>query len=53
MHYLNSVSAADLQQIPFSLMLFELSSYHVNAVQLHVYAADVLVGCGVYREGFR
>jgi hypothetical protein len=40
-------------QIPLSLMLFELSGYWVNTVQLHVNAADVLVRCGVYREGFR
>jgi hypothetical protein len=34
-------------------MLFELSGYYLNAVQLHVYAADVLVRCGIDREGFR
>jgi len=34
-------------------MLFELSGYHVNAVQLHVYAADALIRHGVDRDGFR
>jgi hypothetical protein len=34
-------------------MLFELSGYDVNTVPLDVYAADVLVRCGVDREGFR
>ena len=42
-HYLHSVSAADSKQISLSLILFELSTYSVNAVQLHVHAADVLV----------
>ena len=51
--YLNTVSAADPVQTPLSLMLFELSGYDVNAVQLHVSAADVLVRCGIDREGFR
>jgi hypothetical protein len=51
--YLNTVSAADPVQIPLSLMLFELSGYDVNAVQVHVSAADVLVRCGIDREGFR
>jgi len=27
--------------------------YYINAVRLHVYAADVLVRCGVDRDGFR
>jgi hypothetical protein len=40
-------------QIPLSLMLFELSGYHVTAVQLHVHAADVVVRSGVDREGSR
>jgi hypothetical protein len=35
------------------MLFFELSGYYVNAVQLHVHAADVLVRCGVHREGFR
>jgi hypothetical protein len=34
-------------------MLFELSGYDMNAVQVHVSAADVLVRCGIDREGFR
>jgi len=34
-------------------MLFELSAYYVNTVQLHVNAADVLVRRGVHREDFR
>ncbi len=51
--YLDSVSAADPVQIPLSLILFELSGYYVNAVQLHVHAADVLVRRGVHREGSR
>jgi hypothetical protein len=40
-------------QIPLSLLFLELSGYYVNAVQLHVHAADVLVRCGIHREGFR
>jgi len=42
-HYLNSVSAADLVQIPLSLLFSELNSYCVNAVRLRVNTADVLV----------
>jgi hypothetical protein len=34
-------------------MIFELSGDDVNAVQLYVSAADVLVRCGIDREGFR
>ena len=52
-HYLNSVSAAGQTQTPLSLLLLELIGYCVNAVQLHVNAADVLVRAGVDREGFR
>ena len=52
-HYLNTVSAAHLAQIPLSLLFLELINDCVNAVRLHVYAADVLVGRGVAREGFR
>ena len=52
-HYLDSVYAADPVQIPLSLMLFELSGYYVNTVQLHVHAADVLVRRGIHREGSR
>ena len=51
--YLNSASAADSVQIPLLLMFLELGDYYVNAVQLHVHAADVLVRRGVHREGFR
>jgi hypothetical protein len=40
-------------QIPLSLLFLELSGYHVNAARLHVYAADVLIRCGVDRQGFR
>jgi len=36
-----------------SPLFLELSGYYVNAVQLHVHAADVLVRCGIHREGFR
>jgi hypothetical protein len=51
--YLDSVFAAGLAQIPFSLLFLELSGYCVNAVQLHVNAADVLVRGGIDREGSR
>ena len=44
MRYLNTVSAAGPAQIPLSLLFLELSGYCVNAVRLHAYAADVLVG---------
>ena len=53
MHYLHSVSAADPVQVPLSLLFLELSGYCVNAVRLHVYAADVLVRLGVDRDDFR
>ena len=53
MYYLHSVSAADPMQAPLSLLFFELSGYYVNAVRLHVYAADVLVGLGVDRDDSR
>ena len=52
-HYLNSVSAADLVQDSFSLLFLELSDYGVNAVRLHVYAADALVRLGVDKDDFR
>jgi len=52
-HYLNSVSAADLAQIPSSLMFLELIGYCVSAVRIHVYAADILVRLGVDRDDFR
>ena len=51
--YLNTVSAAEPEQIPLSLLLLELIGYYVNAVRLHVYAADVLVRHGVDRDDFR
>jgi len=51
--YLNTASAAGPVQIPLSLLFLELTGYYVNAVQLHVYAADVLVRCGIRREDFR
>jgi hypothetical protein len=51
--YLDSISAARLTQIPLSLLLLELSGYYVNAVQLHVNAADVLVRRGIDRDGSR
>ncbi len=52
-HYLDSVSAAELMQIPLSLLFLELSGYYVNAVRLHVNAADVLVRRGVDGDGPR
>jgi hypothetical protein len=52
-HYLNDVSAAEPVRIAFSLMLFELSSYYLDPVRLHVNAADVLVRRGIHGEGFR
>ena len=51
--YLNTVSAADPVQTLLSLLFLELSGYYMNPVQLHVHAADVLVRCGVHREGSR
>jgi hypothetical protein len=48
-HYLHNVSAAGPMQIFLSLLFLELSVYYANAVRLHVYAADVLVRCGVDR----
>ena len=53
MHYLNSVSAASPVRIPLSLLFLEISGYCVDVVRLHVYAADVLVRCGVDRDDFR
>jgi hypothetical protein len=53
MHYLNSFSATGLVRSPLSLLFLELSGYWLNVVQRHVYAADVLVICGVDRDGFR
>jgi hypothetical protein len=51
--YLNTVSAAGHVQFLLSLRFFDFNGYCVNAVQLHVAAADVLVRCGDDREGFR
>ena len=53
MRYLDSVSAARLAQIPLSLLFLELNGYYVNAVQLHVNAADVLVRRCIDRDGSR
>jgi hypothetical protein len=53
MHYLSSVSAADLICSPLSLLFSGLSGYCLNVVKRHVYAAHVLVRCGVDRHGFR
>ena len=53
MHYLHSVSAAGLVRASLSLLFLELTGYHVNVVRLHVYAADVLVRCGVDRDDLR
>ena len=53
MHYLHSVSAAYPYKSPLSLLFLELSGYCVNAVRLHVYAADVLVRLGVDRDDSR
>ena len=51
--YLHSVSAAEAGEIPLSVLLLELTGYHVDAMRLHVYAAYVLVRRGVDREGSR
>ena len=53
MHYLHSVSAADLYKSPCRCYFLELSGYWMNAVRLHVYAADVLVFLGVDRDDSR
>jgi hypothetical protein len=52
-HYLDSVFAAEPVQILFSVLFLELSGYYVNAVQLHVNAADALVRRGIDGEGSR
>ena len=52
-HYLDSVSAAEPVQVLFSMLFLELSGYYVNAVQLHVTAADALVRRGVDRDDSR
>ena len=51
--YLDSVSAVRLARILFSLLFLELTGYGVNAVQLHVNAADALVRRGVDRDDSR
>src|SRR5215469_10597035 len=51
-HYLNSVSAAEPAQASSSLRFSELSDYYVNAIRLHVTAADALVRLGVDRDDF-
>ena len=51
--YLNSVYAASLAHTSLSMPLLELSGYGLSVVRLHVYAADVLVRCGVDRDDFR
>ena len=51
--YLDSVAAASLAQFPLSLLFLELIGYRVNAVQLHVNAADVLVRRGIDGDGSR
>jgi len=53
MHYLNSVSAARPALASLSLLFLERNSYCVNAVRLHVYAADTLVRLGVDSNDFR
>jgi hypothetical protein len=50
---MNSVSAAGPLQILLSLLFLELNGYCMNAIQLHVNAADVLVRRGIDRDGFR
>ena len=52
-HYLDSVSAAGPVQTALSLLLLELSGYCVNAIQLHVNAADLLVRRGIDRDDSR
>ena len=53
MRYLHSVLAASTVQTSLSLLFLELSGYCVNAVRLHVYAADALVRLGVDKDDFR
>jgi hypothetical protein len=53
MRYLPSASAASPVQTSLSLLFLELTGYCMNAVRLHVYAADVLVRLGVDRDGSR
>ena len=51
--YLDGVSAARLVRSSFSLLFLELSDYGVNAIQLHVNAADVQVRPGIDRDDSR
>ena len=52
-HYLDSVSVAGPVHISLSLLFLELNIYCVNAVQLQVNAADLLVRRGMDRDGSR
>jgi len=52
-HYLDTFFAADLIRSSLLMLFLELSGYCVNAVQRHVYAADVVVRWGVDRDDFR
>ena len=51
--YLDSVSAARLARSSLSLLFLELTGYGVNAIQLHVNAADVQVRPGIDRDDSR
>jgi hypothetical protein len=51
--YLDSVSAARLARFSLSLLFLELTGYGVNAIQLHVNAADVQVRLGIDRDDSR
>ena len=52
-HYLNSVSSVDAPQGPLSMLFLEPTGYGVNAVRLHVYAADALVRLRVGGDDLR
>jgi hypothetical protein len=49
----DSVLAAESAQIPFSLLFLKLIGYYLNAVRLHVNAANVLVRRGMDRDDSR
>ena len=51
--YLDSVSSARLARSSLSLLFLELSDYGVNAIQLHVNAADDQVRPGIDRDDSR
>jgi hypothetical protein len=51
--YLNSVYAAGLAHISFSMPLLKLMATARALCGYSVYAADVLVRCGVDRDDFR